>query len=405
MRITRETIVTFILKPWRILWLALILVGCIMPANSQNDQRQAAFSLEQQGKNAEAEDAWSALSKAQPSNPEPYAHLGLLEARQEHYAEAVAFYRKAMALNPTMPRLRFNLGLAYFKAGDYKNALDQLKPLLKTLSPTSDEAQRLTILIGMSHYGLGEFAAADPYLKRAAEIDAQNLPLLLTLAHSCLLSRQYQCVLDAFHRIVAQNPESAEAHMLAGEALDEMQEPVDAVRELRAAVLANPQEPNVHFGLGYLLWTQGKTEDAAHEFQAELANDPEHLQAMVYLADSQIQMNRMEDARPLLEQVVKINPANSMGHLDLGIVYMEAGRKQDALREMKAAAALDPNSVKAHWRLARLYRSMGKTAEANAELAKSKRINEAADEGLLKAMSKVPKPRTVPEGSNGAAEK
>jgi tetratricopeptide (TPR) repeat protein len=374
-----------------------------MPAGSQNDRRQAAFSLEQQGRIAEAEDAWSTLSKAQPSNPEPYAHLGLLEARQEHYAEAIAFYRKAMAINPTMPRLRFNLGLAYFKAGDYRNALAQLKPLLKPLPPASDEAQRLTILIGMSHYGLSEFAAAGPYLKHAADIDAQNLPLLLTLAHSCLLSKQYQCVLDEFHRIIALNPDSAEAHMLAGEALDEMQEPVDAVRELRAAVLANPKEPSVHFGLGYLLWTQGKTEEAAQEFQAELANDPEHLQAIVYLADSQIQMNRMEDALPLLEKVVKINPANSMGHLDLGIVYMEAGRKEDALRELKATAALDPNSVKAHWRLARLYRSMGKTAEASAELAKSKRINEVADEGLLKAMSKVPKRSSVPKGANSAA--
>jgi len=71
----------------------------------------------------------------------------------------------------------------------------------------------------MSHYGLGEFAAATPYLKRAAEGDAQNLTLLLTLAHSCLLSKQYQCVLDEFHRIIALSPDSAEAHMLAGEAL------------------------------------------------------------------------------------------------------------------------------------------------------------------------------------------
>jgi len=53
----------------------------------------------------------------------------------------------------------------------------------------------------MSHYGLGEFAAATPYLKRAAEGDAQNLTLLLTLAHSCLLSKQYQCVLDEFHAL------------------------------------------------------------------------------------------------------------------------------------------------------------------------------------------------------------
>lgn len=385
-----ETNVRLIPVCRRSIYLALILAGCALFALSQSDQRQVAFSLEQQGKVPEAEAVWRALSTAYPTNPEPYAHLGLLEARQEHYAEAIAFYRKAMALNPAMPRLRYNLGLAYFKAGEYKDTILQLRPLLKTQPPSSDEAQQLTVLLGMSHFGLGEYAAAAPYLKKAADRDTQNLPLLLTLAHSCLLSKQYQCVLDEFHRIIALNPDSAEAHMLAGEALDEMKDTINATREFRAAVQANPKEPNVHFGLGYMLWMQGQNQEAAQEFQAELNNFPEHALAMLYLADSDIKMNRLEDARPLLEKVVKINPTNSMGHLDLGIVYTKAGQREDALRELKTVIALKPDDVSAHWRLGLLYQSMGKTVEAKTEFDKSKRLNETADEDLIKVLSKIP---------------
>ena len=377
---------------------ALVLAGCSLPALPQGDQRQAAFLLEQQGKVAEAEAAWRALSQAHPSNSEPFAHLGLLEARQEHYAEAIQFYRKAMTLDPAMPRLRFNLGLAYFKDGEYKEALQQFNPLLKTEPPNSDEARRLTVLVGMSHFGLGEYAAAAPYLKQAADADSTNLPLLLTLAHSCLLSQQYPCVLDAFHRIIALNPDSAEAHVLAGEALDEMKEPVGAIRELRAAVAANPKEPSVHFALGYLLWTQGQTQEAAQQFQAELNNDPEHAQALLYLADAQIQLNRLEDARPLLEKVVKLNPASAMAHLDLGIVYTESGRNAEALRELKQAAALKPDDVNAHYRLGRLYRVLGKTAEAKVEFDKSKSLNKSADDALIKVMSNVPHPDSAAHG-------
>ena len=402
---TTETNVRLIPELRRSLWLVLILAGCGLAALPQNDQWQAAFSLEQQGRIAEAEAAWRALSQAQPSNPEAFAHLGLLEAHQEHYTEAVAFYCKAMALDPTMPRLQFNLGLAYFKQGEFKDALQQFTPLLKTQPPASDEAQRLTILTGMSHFGLGEFAAAAPYLKQAADRDAQNLPLLLALAHSCLLSKQYPCVLDAFHRIVALNAESAEADMLMGEALDEMKDTVGATREFRAAVLANPKEPNVHFGLGYLLWMQGQTQEAAREFQAELNNDPEHTQATLYLADADIQMSRLEDARPLLEKLVKINPANSMGHLDLGIVYTEAGQRGDALRELKQATALKPDDVSAHYQLGRLYRSMGKTAEAKAEFDKTRTLNKTADDTLLKVMSKVPHQGSAPQGAAAAPAK
>ena len=184
--------------------------------------------------------------------------------------------------------------------------------------------------------------------------------------------------------------------MLAGEALDEMKEPVDAIRELRAAVQANPKTPNAHFALGYLLWTQGHSEEAAREFQAELDNVPEHALAMLYLADAEIQMNEIERARPLLEKVVNIDPANSMGHLDLGIVYGETGKRESALHELKQAAALKPDDVSAHWRLGQLYRSMGRTAEAKAEFEESKSLNKTADERLLKVMSRIPQQNSAP---------
>jgi tetratricopeptide (TPR) repeat protein len=149
------------------LGLAMAAALCLgQAAPPPQSQRQTALALEQQGMNVEAEDAWRIFLNAHPSNPEPYAHLGLLEARQEHYKEAVPLYRKALALNPAMPGLRMNLGLALFKGGELKQAILEFKPLLKNQPPGSDQAQRLTILLGMAHYGLGEYAAAAPYLKQ-----------------------------------------------------------------------------------------------------------------------------------------------------------------------------------------------------------------------------------------------
>jgi tetratricopeptide (TPR) repeat protein len=383
---------------------ALAVASSMTPTSAQDSQAQAAIALEQQGKLAEAESAWKTLAKQEPRRPEPLAQVGLLEAKQQHYSEAIAWYKKAMMLSPEMPRLRFNLGLAYFKAGEYREALQQFNPLLKSGSADADENQRLAILIGMSHYGLGEFNAATPYLRQAAANDAQNLSLHLTLAHSCLLSQQYQCVLDEFHRILALSPNSAEAHMLAGEALDEMKEPVDAVRELRAATQANPKEPNVHFALGYLLWTQGHSEEAAREFQAELDNYPDHGLAMLYLADAEIQMNQLERARPILKKVVVTNPKNFRAHLDLGTVYSETGERAPALQELRQAVMLKPDDVSAHWRLGQLYRSMGKAAEAKVEFEKSKSLNKTADERLLKVMSQAPQPKSSTADTSSAPD-
>ena len=363
------------------------------PSRPASDSpRQLALSLEQQGKFADAEAAWKSYSKAHPSNPEPYAHLGLLAARQDRYAEAIPLYRKALALDPQVSALRLNLGLAYFKNAQLKEAIPEFNSLLKSAPPDSPEAQRLSILLAMAHYGLAEYGDAVPLLQHAAAQDKQNLPLRLALAHSCLWTKQYQCVMDTYHEILSLNAESAEADMLAGEALDEMKDNTGALAQFRAAEKANPKEPNVHFGIAYLLWTQKQFPEAVAEFQLELANDPNHAQSLLYLGDTKLQMNKPEEARPLLERALQLDPTLWIADLDLGVIDTDAGNNQQALAELKAAEKLKPEEVNVHWRLARVYRALGDKATAMAEFEKAKTLTKSADEDLFKKIANAHAP-------------
>jgi len=363
--------------------LAMAWVQCAAQSPSISQKRQTALALEQSGQFVEAAGAWRSILQVNAGDAEAYAHLGLIEARQEHYAAAVPLYRKALALNPGMSGVRLDLGLALFKSGALKAAIDTLSPLLKGAAPSSADAVRLEILIGMAHYGLGEYAAAVPYLRKVTASDPQNLPYRLVLAQSCMWSKQYQCVLDTYHQILELNAESAEADMLAGEALDAMQNHQGAMDEFRAAVKANPKAPNAHFGLGYLLWTQDQFEEAAKEFQAELANVPESAQALAFLADTDIHLGKQEEALPLAVKAVQIDPSIAKAHVDLGILYADSGRQTDAVKEFKAAIRLSPNDQDPHWRLARLYQAMGKQEEAKAEFEKTKTLHEAEQESIF----------------------
>jgi tetratricopeptide (TPR) repeat protein len=380
--------------------LVLLLAGvpCSGQTGPQADQRQAALAFERQGNLAAAEAAWRAFAKAHPANPEPYAHLGLLEARQQHYQQAAPLYRKALALNPNVASVHLDLALALFKDGDMKAAVPEFAAVLKS-QPGNLQAITLT---GMAYYGLAQYQEAAPYLSEAAKSDTQNLPLRLALAHSCLWSKQYSCVMDTYKEILALNPNSAEADMIAAEAADDMHDNITATRLFRAAESANPKEPNVHFGLGYLLWTLKQYTEAESEFRAELANDPQHTQAMEYLGDTEIQLNRMSDAEPLLNQAKKLDPSLPLVHLDLGIIYMESDRKPEALRELTTAEKLDGSDIDVHWRLGRLYRSMGKKDEAMAEFDKAQELNkEHSDENFRRIANAHAKPA---EGSQPAAD-
>jgi tetratricopeptide (TPR) repeat protein len=358
-------------------------------AATMDPQRQQAFALEQQNKTAEAEVAWRGIVKAHPSDAEAYAHLGFLEAKQERYKEAVPLYRKALALNAAMPGLKMNLGLAQFKSGALQEAIVTFNGLLEREAAGSPDALRLTTLIGIAHFGLGEFAEAVPDLKQATSGDKRNLPFRLMLAQSCLASRQYQCVMDVYHEILLLNAESAEADMLAGEALDETKDHDGAVVQFRAAVKADPKVPNAHFGLGYLLWSQGKYEQAAPEFEAELTNVPENAQAMAYLADTEMKLNHSGAAGPLIDHAIRVDSGLELPHLDRGILDADAGRREDALREFKTAARLNPGDVNAHYRLARLYQAMGRKDEAKVEFDKTNSLHKAENATVFEQLDRA----------------
>jgi tetratricopeptide (TPR) repeat protein len=381
---------------YRTLLFAVLASGIMFGAHvtfAQGDARQNALTLEQRGQNAEAEQAWQSIASSNPQSAEAYAHLGLLDARQERYDEAVANYRKAISLNAELPGLQMNLGLALFKAKDFKGAI---KPFAAELKKHPDD-QRLTILLGMAHYGMGDYFVAIPYLQKAAEREPQSLPLRLTLAHSCLWSKQYQCVLDVYKEILTLNAESAEADMLAGEALDEKGDNAGATEQFRAAVRSNPKEPNAHFGLAYLLWTQNHFQEAATEFQAELDNDPQHLEARAYLGDSYLQLKDYVKAQPELEKARAADASLALVHRDLGIIYAEEGRKEDAISELQKAIELDPKDVSPHWRLAKLYQSTGKKEEAKAEFAKASAMNKESIQASQALYQKLAEAQATPQ--------
>ena len=386
--------------------MTLLFLACITNCHGQQapqseNPTQSALALERDGKVAEAEALWKALVTSKPNDAEAYAHLGLLEARQEHYEEAIGFYRKALKLNPGMPGLRLNLGLSLFKAGELQAAIETFDALLKGDPASPSEKLRLVTLTGMAKYGLGDFAASVPYLQQAAVSDPKNSSVRMTLAQGCLLSKQYQCVLDVYHELLTLNADSAEAHMLAGEAYDELSNDTEAVAEFQSAVKADPAPPNAHFGYGYLLFRLSRFDDADKEFRAELASNPEHPLALAYLGDTEIQLNHADQAVIYLEHAVSIQPSIALAHRDLGTIYDGQGRRDDALRELTTAEHLSPDDSSIHWALGKLYRSMGRTAEANAEFVRTKNLQQAKDQSLREKMREVdakPAGQTVDSG-------
>jgi tetratricopeptide (TPR) repeat protein len=245
-------------------------------------------------------------------------------------------------------------------------------------------------LLGLSYYGTKRYADAAKCLKVAAQADPNNLELHQVLAQSCLWAKDNDCALKEFQRIVEQNPDSAAAHMLMGEALDGLERPADAMAEFQAAVKTAPREPGVHFGLGYLYWKSNQYDQAKTEFETELSIDPANAQALAYLGDVELKMNDLGKALELLRKAVQLRNDIRIGYADMGAIYVDQKRYDDALAAFQRAVKLDPEQPDMHFRLGNLYRLMGNTSASQEEFAKSRALHKKEDDALLKKLSTAP---------------
>ena len=298
------------------------------------------------------------------------AETGLRLAREGKYTQAVSRYRAAAELDPALPGLDLNLGLAYFKLNRFADAVPWFEKAVQS-DPANFQAR---VLLGMSDYACRRFADASVHLKVASEQQPDNTELRYKLAQSYLWSQQYEAAKEEFRFLLSKNPDSAPVHMLLGEVLDAANQVEAATAEFEAAAKTSPGEPEVHFGLGYLYWKQKRYDEARREFEAELAAQPHHTQALTYLADTELHSGKSEDAEGYLLRVLKLDPNVRLAHLDLGIVLANRKDFDEAARHFREAIRIDPSSPDAHYRLGRLWLATGRQKDADAEFDKVKAL-------------------------------
>jgi Flp pilus assembly protein TadD len=177
--------------------------------------------------------------------------------------------------------------------------------------------------------------------------------------------------------------------MLAGEALDGLNQTEEAIKQFREAEKVSPHEPDVHFGLGYLLWKNHSFDEAETELKLEVEDNPNHAQALIYLADIAIKQNDDKTARSYLQRAFQQPKVIRLGYLDLGILDASAGNNEEAKKNFLHAIEMDPTQKDAHWRLGRLYLSMGQQKEAQTEFAKMNELEQKDRDKVAKQMAPI----------------
>ncbi len=364
------------LKSWRAVLLPVAVFVSVSPCFSQTAEQ--AQRLQARGDWKGAEQTWRALLERAPQDYRLWSSLGIALSHQDRYREAIAAYRKALAIRQDDAQTELNLGITYFKSGKLPDAI---APLRSAAAALGDNTQ-IDTLLGMSLFGTGKYTEAATYLQRASASDPANLGLQQVLAESYLYGKQYDKAQTEFERMLVRDPDSANVHMLLGEAYDANGQLEPAIKEFQTAAQKG-NLPNLHFGLGYLLWKDHKYDRAEAEFRKELSTDPQNYQALAYLGDVLIKRGATAEARKCLRQSIAIHDSIWLTHFHLGVLAEDEKRYGDAIAELRRAIALNGSRPEPHYRLAQVLKATGQSKAARLELAKVAKLHERKDEDLI----------------------
>jgi len=182
------------------------------------------------------------------------------------------------------------------------------------------------------------------------------------------------------------DPNSAQADMLAGQALDGLYK----TDEADSAVQAQRQRPLLTNRMCISDWVtcSGSSHNMTMRtgFKLELANDPNHAQPCAYLGDTLV--NR--GMKPKLRHAGACREAAGAARQGVfGSRHFVCDRKQNAEALLSTACSCHgPEGSDGHigWRL---YQAMASRQEAKVELPKAE-IHQTKDEGLVRQMTGSP---------------
>jgi len=313
---------------------------------------------------AELKKAEQYSSQLAPQIADAYNNLGVAAAGRKDFAAALQLFHRAGEWNPGLETLDRNLGMAAFYANQYDQAI---VPLQRHLQGHPDDV-RARAALGLSFYTLANYPKTLETLRPIEkEVDADP-GLSYAYAVSLVKTGDYTQGVGRLKLLEASNPNTAEIHMLLGDAYADQGVYGTALEEYRKAIAIDPNQARTHFLTGLALIHQGGLPEAVQELRTALKLDPSDVQTKYHLAFALLQMQQKAEALPLLQEVIRQDPQHADAYYQLGKMQLEQGEAKAAISSLETGAKLKPGSDYMHYQLALAYRRDSRTGDAEREM-------------------------------------
>jgi tetratricopeptide (TPR) repeat protein len=350
--------------------LCLILgLGVLAQAQSPQELVQDAIRKQNSGQLEQAVTEYRQFLQLVPDAPAIHSNLGAALVGLGRFQEAVPEYQTALRQSPKLADARLNLSLVYYKMGRISVAATELEKV-HSEEPSNHQA---SLLLGDCYLRMGREKDVIRVLQPEQSKYPNDLAISYLLGTALIRTRQTQEGEVLVDRILRKG-DSAEAHLMLGEAKMNVSDFAGARDEFAKAVALNSNLGDAHALYAKALMMTGDSDLSAQQFKDALKVEPYNFEANLQLGANarqqddydeaerymlraqetrpddpgvryqlaliDIDKDKLDDARQVLESLVKEYPQFTEAHVSLALAYYRLNRPEDGKRERQIVLKL-----------------------------------------------------------------
>lgn len=274
---------------------------------------------------AEAEEKYKEVLRWDKTNADAWRNLGMVYYMAERYQDALNMLLKSFELDSSRPIQHYNLGLVFEKIGDNARAIQAYQESIALDSKWVDPYNNLGNIL----YEVGDFTKAESVYRQAIAANPEHFGSYLNLGNVLMAQQQIDEAIAAYETALKLQPRTP-----------------DILKNLGIAFEAKNDRAQAAMYFGYAFNRQGKYEEAVSQFQ-KFGETQEVGDASFYrvLAESYESLNQYEEALKVYQEGVSLYPNDSVLYFCWILALQNAGRTQEAIALASEASRLMPNEL------------------------------------------------------------
>jgi len=344
------------------------------PAQTFDDLAKRAAEARDGDRLDEAVALYKKALAVRPKWAEGWWSLGMLEYDRNNHAAAARAFRQLLPLRPKDGTVQVMLGLCEFELGQDEAALKHIEEG-KELGVAKNPQLRLVLLYhdGVLLLRAGQFKAAQTSLTGLCTKDMQGADALQNLGLAILRVAPK----DAPPR----DTPGGQIVLRVGRAgcLTGQKKYDEARAEYSALTEEYPEYPNVHCAYGKFLVDVNDAPGGIEEFKQELKNHSNDVNSRLEIAAAEYKLDSAAGL-PYAEEAVKLNPGIPFAHYLLGLLYLDTDDYQKAIPELEIAEKTFRKDARLYFALGSAYSRAGRKQDAERARATFQRLNRDSSE-------------------------